>query len=326
MYAIIVVLFVLHLSSMLIYDHKLASSAELGLKVKLAIFGLLFEKLGRLDIRAAPYTSIGQLTDNITTDMIRIFYSIITIYQYVIAPVLLLICCCILLVEVGVFALAGVSVIALLIALIMLIGKIVSRATQTKMRLSSLRNKETTFAISGIKSVKFNCWEEIVHRKIMDFKRRESKAVFTLNALTSVSNGFNNIFPSLAGFVTVLLYNYSSAEPLSLARLFFVLAIFNGMNIPLKIFSFALINLEQMKVSLKRLEHLLKLPDTPGPIPQGGLSVGEVRFSACTASFREKQFHRRILEMRGKAKTKAPNPSDIEADTDEGKIEDARRP
>jgi ATP-binding cassette subfamily C (CFTR/MRP) protein 4 len=221
---------------------------------------------------------------------------IVTIRQLFNAPFMLLLFCVLLYVEVGVFALAGIGLILLMLFIILLIGKLLAWASNWKLKFSTMRNHEMTFVLAGMKSVKFNCWEEVVIEKIRNLKARENKFIFVLNGLRSFSEGLGNSIPSIAGFLTIVLYNVSNTENMSLERVFFVLSIFNTLITPLKQFFYCYSNMEITRVSLSRIQKLLSLPDFKDSPDDASIKVGEVSFNNCTMSYKEKRFHEGILD------------------------------
>jgi ABC-type bacteriocin/lantibiotic exporter with double-glycine peptidase domain len=197
--------------------------------------------------------------------------------------------------EIGVYSIAGIGVIILLLILIILIGKLISKATQSKLKLSSKRNEDVTFVLNGIKSIKFNCWEEVVYKKIIDQKQKENRDIFTLNAFENISNGLNNVIPTISGFITIVLYNSIEEEKLSLSQVFFILSAFGTLTSPLKFFYFAISGLQQVLVSMGRIQKLFQLPEHVSDIQNSSLPLGSIRFNECCPSYKEKDFEKKIL-------------------------------
>ena len=248
-------------------------------------------------MRAINYIDVGYLTNNITTDITRIYGFLMSSQHIITAPVMLVLFTIIVLTETGVYSLAGILMVVLLLGVIILIGNVISSATQNKLRLSSKRSKELTFAICGIKSIKFNCWEQIVHQRICEFKMQENKSIFILNGLQSISEGLNNVIPTISGFITILLFHSRANDHLSLGQVFFILSLFNTLVSPLKFFYYAFSNIEQVRVSMRRIQNLLDLPDLKKQAHATRLALGEVHFSNCSSSYKERSFHEKILAI-----------------------------
>lgn len=292
-------MFVLYLLKTLSDVHRGIASNFASVKSQLTAYGVIMQKLVKVDVRAIQYVNVGYLTNNISSDILRIHIFIATSRSLVVGPLMVVIFLVVLLVEVGVYSLAGIGMIALLFGLTILIGKLIAKATQRKLGLSSTRNKETTFAIVGMKSIKFNCWEPIITAKINSLKRQENASVFVLNGLRSLSQGLYNVIPTVSAFVIILLYNSLNDQKLPIDTVFFVLAIFNTLITPLLLVFFAYSNLEQVRVSLDRIQKLLSLPDFVDRTKDAALPIGEVRFCGCSSSYGDRDYHRNVLRLLG---------------------------
>ena len=115
------------------------------------------------------------------------------------------------------------------------------------------------------------------------------------NALVSLLNSVYYVIPTILGLVTILVDNSTHPHNLSLENVFFVLAMFNCVIMPLKFFYYSVSNVQQAKVCLGRIDNLLRLPDSPAPAPVDDLALGEVRIADCTAAHSRKSFHELVL-------------------------------
>lgn len=280
---------------LMFYEHSVLAGYKTSARFQSSVYSLVFEKIRRVDKRALKYLNVGYLINNITSDVIRLHIFIATARQLANAPIMLVLFTAILVVEVGVYSLAGLGIIVCMIMVNILNGKLLSRFLNLKMALSSLRNREMAFAISGIKSVKFNCWEDVLRAQIRRLKARENRAIWLFNSIYSLSESLNNIIPSLAGFATIVLYNVVREDNLSLERVFFILAVFNTLITPLKQFYFSYSSMEQVRVNLGRVQKLLSLPDSVGYAPDASIPRGSVLFEQLSSSYKARDFDRRVL-------------------------------
>jgi ABC-type bacteriocin/lantibiotic exporter with double-glycine peptidase domain len=67
---------------------------------------------------------------------------------------------------------------------------------------------------------------------------------------------------------------------------------------------------EQVKVSMNRIQKLVELPDRLDTPPLPGLLSGEVKFDQCTASYKEKAFHTKVVESLRKNDLDKSKPDD----------------
>ena len=133
---------------MIIFNNGFLRANEGSSTSKLLMFGVIFEKLKNIDMRAINYIDIGYLTNNITSDVIRVHIFIVTSIHIVATPLFLCFFLVILLIEIGVYCLAGIGILLLLLGITMVIGKFIAKATASKLKLSGVRNKETTFMLT----------------------------------------------------------------------------------------------------------------------------------------------------------------------------------
>ena len=294
-YTIVVSMFLILLVRLLFFEHSKLLGYFASALTQSSIYSLVFEKIQRVDLRAVSLLNIGHIINNITNDVVRAHIFIVTVRQLLNAPLMVLLFSVLLYVEVGAYALAGIGLVIIMLLLILLIGKLMARASQAKLKFSTARNHEMTFVLAGMKSVKFNCWEHVVLDKIRRLKKRENKFIFFLNSFRNISEGLGNVIPSVAGFITIVLYNVVNEEQMRLERVFFVLSIFNTLITPLKQFFFCYSNMEITRVSLGRIQKLLCLPDFTEGIQSQDLQKGEIRLDRCTMSYHERTFYDKII-------------------------------
>ena len=144
-------MFVLNFAGMLLFNHSAVIGRDATIKVKSALFSLIFDKLSSVDIRAIGFTNIGHLSDNLTSDMMSIFYCVCTVHYMLISPLVLGVLEVISVSEIGGSSLAGIDMILFFMGATVAISELISKATYAKMGLATERNKEISFAISGIK-------------------------------------------------------------------------------------------------------------------------------------------------------------------------------
>jgi ABC-type multidrug transport system fused ATPase/permease subunit len=199
--------------------------------------------------------------------------------------------------EIGVYSLVGIGIYVILLGVTVLVGKGINKVTNLKLKIANTRNKETTFLLMGMKSVKLNCWEEMMQKRIEELKRPKNRWIFFYNSMRLLLEGFYNIASTAAAFFTILIYNSLHSEKLKLDRVFFVLASFNILLIFLRLFYISYNSMKRAKVSLVRVENLLKLPDKSTQVFKGDLQIGEVSIKNCTSSYKKKNFHEFVKKL-----------------------------
>ena len=258
----ITVIFLLPVFRSLIQQNGMRRAAEAAMVAKLTVYGLVFEKMRTVDMRAMPRINVGDLTSNITNDVMRITIAIYTVHQAIVSPTLIALFLGILIYNIGYFAPGGLFIILLIMLVNVLISKLIGKLTGLKLVLNSTRNQEINFAIGGIKTLKFNAWEEITVGILDKIRRKERRVISKIIFFESFSNVLTTTLPTLAGFVCIMLYN-SLDSRLNIADVFFIITLFNLLVAPLRVFVFGIMKFFEARVSLKRISKMLLLPDMP---------------------------------------------------------------
>lgn len=251
----------------------------------------------------------GTLSNNITNDMFRVTVSIFIAHYIFIAPVIIIVYLFILVFTIKYYALAGLGIIVFVMFLQVFMSLITAKINAVKLRLNSKRNQEINFSVKGIKSVKFNAWEDVSKQIINKVRAQEKSIILKLQLINSFSKVLNNFSPALASFACIVLYN-KYEETLDLGTIFFIITIFNNLSSPLGMFFFGLSNFVQCLISLKRISTLLVLPDEEGfengkensksgaqseglsgyalDLPKGTVEFRDASFAYATKSFEDR--------------------------------------
>lgn len=276
------------------------------------IFAIVFEKLSTIDLRAMSKVNAGELSNNLTNDVLRVLIALVTGHQIILSPTLLVIYFIILILNIKVYALAGLGIVVLALIFIIVQGNIIAKLTRKKLKYTSQRNKEINFCMSGIKTVKFNAWEGISKEIIQKIRSHERSIIIKIQVLQSFMDVITFLLPSLAGFVCIVLYNKSNTIPLAIGDVFFVITVFNLLTGPLKIFFIGFMNMQQAKVALKRISRLMIMPDGRTDLEDPdveSLEKGSVIFRNASFSFADKNYDREINDL---YKIIGENPNAIE--------------
>lgn len=122
------------------------------------------------------------------------------------------------------------------------------------------RNWEISDTISGIKTIKFNVWEEIVYQRLKKLRLKETKYSGLITLFRGMLETISFASPLLASLISIIIYK-SLNNLLTLGDVFYIITVFNSTAYPLRIFFFAFVSVSETKVALNRIELLNKLPD-----------------------------------------------------------------
>ena len=95
---------------------------------------------------------------------------------------------------------------------------------------------------------------------ILHIRNLEKKLIFLGLVLRSVIDGIIFLLPMIAAIACITLYQVIY-EDLTLGEIFLIINLFNLFTTPLRVFFFGLIGFLDAKVSIRRIESILKFPD-----------------------------------------------------------------
>lgn len=296
------------------------NAGDASVVAMLTIYSIIFEKMNTIDMRAMSRINVGDLSNNITNDIMRVIIAIYTSHQMIISPLLVSVYIIILFLNIQVSALAGLAIIVLIMILNIVLSRIMGKLTAAKLKLNGLRNKEINFSIGGIKTIKFNGWEEITMDFLNQIRLKEKSVIRKIIFLGSISNILTYTLPSLAGFVCITIYN-SSNDNLTISNIFFIITIFNLLVTPLRVFFFGTMKFFEARVSLKRISRMLLLPDIKDEpekfyLDDETIIKGTVLFKKASFSYYDKHYEQkvedRLKEMIGEIEQKKGKNQKVE--------------
>ena len=311
----IAVIFLFPVLRALVQQNGMKKAGEAAVVAMLSIYSIIFEKMRTMDLRALSRVNVGDLSNNITNDIMRTIIAIYTGHQMLVSPVLICVFITILVVEIGPYSLAGLLIIILIMGVNVCLSRVTARLSGEKLKLNGFRNKEINFSIGGVKTLKFNGWEQITKDLIQGIRQRERKVISKLIFINCITNVLSTVLPTMAGFVCITLYNGLSADQLKIGNIFFIITIFNLLVTPLRVFVFGLMTYAQARVSLKRISKMLALPDVEDEpdkfyLDNPNVRQGEVVFERASFSYSDRVFDARvdakIAKLVGKPAANAP--------------------
>lgn len=177
----------------------------------------------------------------------------------------------------------------------MVVFSVVSKMRRKVLKYSDLRVKMMNEILTGVRIIKFYAWEKPFGKEVGRLRQKELEALTKLAYTTAV--GFSIILlstPIIQPIIVFLTYVNIQDEPLSASTAFTTVALFNIMRFPFAFMPMGLLQYIQSKISLKRLERYLALPelqkyvedckhpDTPDDSPlakSGSITIKEGNFS-----------------------------------------------
>ena len=144
----------------------------------------------------------------------------------------------------------------------MKVFSIVSRMRREVLKFSDLRVKMMNEILTGVRIIKFYAWERPFGSEVAKLRGKEMDALTKLAYTVAV--GFSIILlstPIIQPILVFSTYVKTQDTPLSAATAFTTVALFNIMRFPFAFLPMGLLQYIQSRISLKRLERYLSLPE-----------------------------------------------------------------
>ena len=139
---------------------------------------------------------------------------------------------------------------------------IVSKQRRKVLKFSDLRVKMMNEILAGVRIIKFYAWERPFGKEVGRLRGKELEALTKLAYTSAI--GFSLILMSAPLIQPVLVfstYAFIQDEPLKASTAFATIALFNIMRFPFAFMPMGLLQYIQSKISLRRLERYLALPE-----------------------------------------------------------------
>jgi ABC-type multidrug transport system fused ATPase/permease subunit len=156
----------------------------------------------------------------------------------------------------------GVGYMVMLAPVNVVIFSVVSKMRRKVLHYSDLRVKMMNEILAGIRIIKFYAWERPFGKEVNKLRQKELEALTKLAYVTAI--GFSLILlsaPIIQPILVFLTYVKIQDDPLDAATAFTTVALFNIMRFPFAFMPMGLLQFIQSKISLRRLERYLQLPE-----------------------------------------------------------------
>lgn len=191
----------------------------------------------------------------------------------VVAPLQIIVALVLIYMQVGNATWVGVGYMVFLAPINMWVFSVVGKMRVKVLKYSDMRVKMMNEILTGIRIIKFYAWEKPFGREVSNVREKEMKALTRLAYTVAV--GFSILLlstPIVQPIIVFLTYVNIQDQPLTAATAFTTVALFNLMRFPFAFMPMGLLQYIQSKISLKRLERYLAMPelnlyvlDTPPP-------------------------------------------------------------
>ncbi|KAM9480711.1 ATP-binding cassette sub-family C member 8 [Clarias gariepinus] len=277
-YVLAVLLFLALLLQRTFLQASYYAAMETGIKIKGAIQCKIYNKIMRL---STSNMSMGDMTTSqicnlVARDTEQLMWFFFLCPNLCAMPVQITLGVFLLYYLLGISALIGAAVIAVLAPLQYFVATQLSRTQKSTLEYSSERLKKTNEMLRGIKLLKLYAWEHIFRSSVEETRKKELTSLRAFALYTSLSIFINAAIPIAAVLTTFVVHayvHYSTETALSPAVAFASLSLFHILVTPLFLLSSVLHSTVKALVSMQKLSEFFdseeitldQEPKTPTP-------------------------------------------------------------
>lgn len=181
-----------------------------------------------------------------------------------------------LIVEIGLYGLILIILNFFVILVQKLISNKIRELSVEIAKVADQRGKLISDAVNGMKMIKFNAWENIIEKKINEYRKTEYKLLLKTSMLNSINRSFQFIGPK--SIILIVFYVlWLSGTEISVASMFLIVSIANGTIAPLASISAYLGAEARSQVSVKRIADILKIKEKDMLLNDNTTKIGEIQ-------------------------------------------------
>ncbi|KAG0290186.1 hypothetical protein BGZ96_006337, partial [Linnemannia gamsii] len=237
-------------------------SYELGIELRTALIGLIYQKSLVLSPGARQRSTVGEISNHMSVDTERIGFavtafpmSVSSIFEIVLALYLLYS-------RLGPSAMTSVGVIIMIIPMQGLMAKVVNKAKDRKLTAMDNRVRILTEVLSAIKTVKMYSWENAFRKRVARFRATEIKYLRHMGVAYAFMCIMFSSLPLVMSLLTFVIYSYfggpnGTRGTISAQMIFVTVTLFARLAQPLGRISGMTSSLIAMNVAYKRIQGLL---------------------------------------------------------------------
>uniref|UniRef100_A0A8C6P188 ABC-type glutathione-S-conjugate transporter n=1 Tax=Nothobranchius furzeri TaxID=105023 RepID=A0A8C6P188_NOTFU len=230
-----------------LFNHQyMYTCFTVGMRVKTAVMGLVYRKVG-LKMKKATVSSarrtctVGEIVNLVSADTQKLMDFVVYFNAVWLAPIEIALCLFFLWQHLGPSALAGIATVILIFPLNGFIAKKRSKLQEIQMKFMDGRIRLMNEILNGIKILKFYAWEKAFLEQVLGYREKELKALKKSQILYSISIASFNSSSFLVRTLLVLGLDWENV--LDAQKVFVSMAIINILKTPLSQLPFAIISI-----------------------------------------------------------------------------------
>lgn len=244
------------------FMHGQMTCLHMAIYANSGLQSLLYQKSLKFSPVARGGTSTGQIVNMMSSDTLMIAGFFASCTNFFAAPCIVALAIYLIYQQVGSATWVGVAYMILLAPANAVVFKIVGDMRRKVVKFADTRIKMMSEILNGIRIVKFYAWEKPFFSQITQTRRKEMKALAILSYVATT--GFSILLlsaPIVQPVLVFIAYVNISDQPLTAAKAFTTVALFNIMRFPFSFLPLGFLSYIQAKVGADRLSRALGLAE-----------------------------------------------------------------
>ncbi|KAF9909310.1 hypothetical protein EC991_008821 [Linnemannia zychae] len=238
------------------------TSNVLGVELRTALIGLIYQKSLVLSPGARQRSTVGEISNHMSVDVERIGFAVIAIPMSISSMFEIILALYLLYSRLGPSSLTSVGVILLIIPMQGLMAKVVNKAKDKKLEAMDNRIRILTEVLSSIKTVKMYSWENAFRKRVARFRDTEIKFLRYLGVAFAFMCIMFSSLPLVMSLLTFVIYSYfggpnGTRGTISAEMIFVSVTLFARLAQPLGRISGMTSSLIALNVAYNRIQGLL---------------------------------------------------------------------
>jgi ABC-type multidrug transport system fused ATPase/permease subunit len=260
-------------STLFMHSHHIVMF-RVGVFMQTSIRTLVYEKALRLANWTGEKSELttGLLLNHMSSDTEAFPHLGFLLNQIWAVPLTVLVVIVLLVINLGWSALIACIVIIALLPVQAKVATALARYQRSNLKLSDDRLKKVNELLQGMKLLKLYAWEESFRKATESVRNSELGILLRVNLLRAIVLFVTAVTPVLVTLVAFGMYTILSDDPLTPAKAFTALALFNMMRAPMILLPFMVNMTVSSLVSLKRLNKFFQARELNQPLRHQSLS------------------------------------------------------
>ncbi|XP_031345551.1 probable multidrug resistance-associated protein lethal(2)03659 [Photinus pyralis] len=190
----------------LLLHYYFFANEKIGLKIKVAIAGLIYRKSLKLKLTATSGKKTGDVITLITKDLLTLDEACHIANHFWVGGIQVIILTWIMYQELEVSALIGTGVFLLSLPIQMIIGRTIGKFRKRTGEKTDQRVRTTQEVITALRTIKMYTWESFFLRKIQDQRTKEIFDWRVLSILKTFSYGLASVVSKFSLYIAIMSY------------------------------------------------------------------------------------------------------------------------